>query len=84
MHDVHGSGLGRFRSEAERFDLRNNIVVRGDGASGSADEGKTPLLIFREQGFSGLLDFFRVPEALKDREDLAAYRAYLRSYRKRG
>lgn len=35
-------------------------------------------------GFSGLLDFFRVPEALKDREDLAAYRAYLRSYRKRG
>ena len=35
-------------------------------------------------GFSGLLDFFRVPEALKDREDPAAYRAYLRSYRKRG
>ena len=35
-------------------------------------------------GCSGLLDFFRVPEALKDREDLAAYRAYLRSYRKRG
>lgn len=35
-------------------------------------------------GISGLLDFFRVPEGLKDREDLAAYRAYLRSYRKRG
>lgn len=35
-------------------------------------------------GCAGLLDFFRVPEALKDREDMAAYRAYLRSYRKRG
>ncbi len=35
-------------------------------------------------GFSGLLDFFRIPEGLKDREDMAAYKAYLRSYRKRG
>ncbi len=35
-------------------------------------------------GFRGLLDFFRVREALKDREDPAAYRAYLKSYWKRG
>ena len=35
-------------------------------------------------GVSGLLDFFRVPEGLKDPEDPAAYRAYLRSYWRRG
>ena len=35
-------------------------------------------------GFSGLLDFFRVPEALRDRGDMDAYRAYLKSYWKRG
>lgn len=31
-------------------------------------------------GCEGLLDFFRVREGLKDREDKKAYRAYLRSY----
>ena len=35
-------------------------------------------------GLRGLLDFFRVREALKDREDMDAYRAYLKSYWKRG
>lgn len=35
-------------------------------------------------GFTGLLDFFRVPEALEDPEDRDAYRAYLKSYWKRG
>ena len=34
-------------------------------------------------GFSGLLDVFRVKEALKDRGDMPAYRRYLRSYLKR-
>ena len=33
--------------------------------------------------FRGLADFFRVPEALKDRDDPAAYRRYLRSYWRR-
>ncbi len=31
-------------------------------------------------GLSGLLDVFRVPEGLKDPEDLRAYRRYIRSY----
>ena len=31
-------------------------------------------------GCAGLLDFFRVPEALRDPEDKRAYRAYLKSY----
>ena len=35
-------------------------------------------------GLRGLLDFFRIREALKDREDMDAYRAYLKSYWKRG
>ena len=34
-------------------------------------------------GLSGLLDFFRVPEGLKDPEDRTAYRKYLRSYLRR-
>ena len=32
------------------------------------------------EGFSGLADFFRIPEALYDPEDKKAYRKYLRSY----
>ena len=31
-------------------------------------------------GCAGLLDFFRVQEALRDPEDKQAYRAYLKSY----
>ncbi len=34
-------------------------------------------------GFSGLLDAFRVGEALKDKEDRAAYRKYVKSYFKK-
>ncbi len=34
-------------------------------------------------GFSGLADFFRVGEALKDKEDRKAYRLYVRSYFKK-
>ncbi len=34
-------------------------------------------------GFSGLLDVFRVGEALKDKEDRTAYKKYIRSYFKK-
>ena len=35
------------------------------------------------KGVAGLVDFFRVPEALKDADDPAPYKKYLRSYYKR-
>ena len=35
------------------------------------------------RGLSGLLDYFRVGEALRDREDRKAYRKYVRSYFKK-
>lgn len=35
------------------------------------------------KGLAGLVDFFRVPEALKDKDDPAPYKKYVRSYYKR-